>query len=61
MLCLSIRDLEMIVRRLNPFARQIDTHVLRRGSLAIMGLRFLNVVDGLPLDKALGEYSGWFQ
>jgi hypothetical protein len=59
--CLLIRDLEMIVRRLNPFARQIDTHVLRRGSLAIMGFRFLNVIDGLPFEKALGEYSGWFQ
>jgi hypothetical protein len=58
---LSIRDLEMIVRRLNPFARQFDTHVLKRGSLAIMGFRFLNVIDGLPFEKALVEYSGWFQ
>jgi hypothetical protein len=58
---LSIRDLEMIVRRLNPFARQFDTHVLKRGSFAIMGFRFLNVIDGLPFEKALGEYSGWFQ
>jgi hypothetical protein len=26
-----------------------------------MGFRFLNVVDGLPLGKASGEYSGLFQ
>jgi len=51
----------MIVQRLNPFARQIDTRVLRRGSLAIMGFRFLNVIDGLPFEETLGEYSGWFQ